>query len=70
MITRYDPDGGPLDEIVGPARHVHLERMDEGAWSIVIVDDTGEEWRVWISARRPGTTQVLATVTDGPEVKP
>lgn len=65
MITRYDPDGGTLDEFVGPARHVHLERMDEGAWCLIVLTDTGEV-RVWLSARRPGRTVVEATVTEGP----
>lgn len=67
MITRYDPDGGPLDEVVGAARHVHLEHMDRGAWSLVIVDDTGEEWRVWLAARNEGRTVVEAVITDSPE---
>ena len=52
-------DDGKLDEVVVEhAKHVHLERMDQGAWWMRIELADGSAIVVNLAARRPGTTLV------------
>ena len=44
---RYDDDG-KLDELVGRG-HVPLERMDEGAWCLILDCDDGSQVNISLS---------------------
>ena len=49
-----------LDEVFATHACVHLERMDEGAWSLIISNGAsdGPQLHVWLTAKKPGKTTV------------
>ena len=63
--TIRNDDRGQLDEIWSEdVASVHLERMDEGAWFLLIEHPDGQRTAVSLASRKSSVTKVDAIVTE------